>query len=290
MKFIGTIVICFLLCTYPAYAQDSTQVFKKRKTILFASSAAAYTGSMIVLNNVWYSQYERQPFQFFNDAAEWHQMDKLGHTYSAFHITSGYSRIIQWSGVDEKKSDRIAALTSFGVMASIEVLDGFSEGYGASVSDLVANSAGIGLYWGQKALWKEVRIHPKFSFRRTDFSAMRPAVLGATLPEQILKDYNGQSQWLSFDLDKFNDRFPAWLNIAVGCGTEGMIYAHPTENQNFGLTPYRQFYLSLDFDVTALQTRSKAVKTLLFVVNMIKLPAPTLELSNKKLKGHFFYF
>jgi hypothetical protein len=174
-------------------------------------------------------------------------------------------------------------------MSSIEVLDGFSAGYGASATDLLANALGSGFYLGQQALWNETRLYPKFSFHRTDYAPQRPETLGSGLLEEIIKDYNGQTYWLSADVDKFI-RFPKWLNISMGYGAEGMLYANEEDNLAVGLQPYRQYFIGIDFDLTAIKSRSKAVNTLIYLANMIKLPAPTLEFSNGKVKGHFFYF
>jgi hypothetical protein len=44
------------------------------------------------------------------------------------------------------------------------------------------------------------RITPKFSFHTTQYAQYRPNVLGSSLAEQILKDYNGQTYWLSVNL------------------------------------------------------------------------------------------
>ncbi|MBL7871638.1 MAG: DUF2279 domain-containing protein [Cyclobacteriaceae bacterium] len=55
-------------------------------------------------------------------------MDKTGHFYSAFQFSSISSRTLRWSGVEKRKSDRLGTLTSFAIMSSIEVLDGFSAG------------------------------------------------------------------------------------------------------------------------------------------------------------------
>jgi len=180
-------------------------------------------------------------------------------------------------------------ITSFAVMSSIEVLDGFSAGYGASASDLLANAIGSGFFLGQQALWHETRIYPKFSFQRTAFAPQRPELLGSGLFEEVIKDYNGQTYWLSIDMDKFV-RFPKWLNLAVGYGAEGMLYANDASNISQNLMPYRQYFIGIDFDLTGIKSRSKLVNTLIYVVNMVKLPAPTLEISNGKVKGHFFYF
>jgi len=289
---VAVLTIIFIISCFPVYAQENDSLIEvnpaRLKTVIIGS-AVAYTGTMIGLNSLWYSQYDRQSFQFFNDAGEWKQMDKVGHFYSAFQISSIGSRSLQWSGVSKKKSDLAGAIASFAVMSSIEVLDGFSAGYGASATDLLANALGSGFYLGQQALWNETRLYPKFSFHRTDYAPQRPETLGSGLFEEIIKDYNGQTYWLSADIDKFI-RFPKWLNISIGYGAEGMLYATDEDNLANGLQPYRQLFVGIDFDLTAIKSRSKAVNTLIYLVNMIKLPAPTLEISNGKVKGHFFYF
>ncbi|HRG78049.1 MAG TPA: DUF2279 domain-containing protein [Cyclobacteriaceae bacterium] len=285
-------ILLLFTMTPPSYSQPIdtvTTINPTRLKTVIIGSTVAYTGIMIGLSSVWYSQYDKQEFQFFNDADEWNQVDKAGHFYSAFQLSSIGSRTLQWSGVSKKKSDLAGTITSFAVMSSIEVLDGFSAGYGASASDLLANALGAGFYLGQQALWHETKIYPKFSFHRTEYAEQRPEALGSTLMEQIIKDYNGQTYWLSADVDKFV-KFPRWLNLAVGYGAEDMLYANEEDNLSNGLTPYRQFYLGIDFDLTAIKSKSKFVNSLIYVVNMIKLPAPTLEFSQGKVKGHFFYF
>jgi len=244
---------------------------------------------MIGLNSVWYSQYDKQSFRFFNDWPEWNQMDKLGHLYSSFQLASIGSHALRWSGVSKKKSDITGTISSFVIMSTIEIMDGYSSGYGASASDLAANAIGAGLFLGQNLLWKEARFFPKYSFHQSEFASQRPETLGSGLLEEIIKDYNGQTIWLSMDVDKFI-RFPKWLNLAVGYGTESMLYARDAQNIEQGFYPYRQVYLGLDFDLTAIKSRSKVVNTLIFFANMIKLPAPALEFSQGKVKAYAFYY
>lgn len=288
----AVLILLFIICCLPGYSQENdslTKVNPARLKTVIIGSAVAYTGTMVGLSSIWYSQYDHQSFQFFNDAREWKQMDKVGHFYSAFQISSIGSRALQSSGVSKKKSDLAGAITSFIVISSIEVLDGFSAGYGASASDLLANALGSGFYLGQQALWKETRLYPKFSFHRTNYAPQRPETLGSNFLEEIIKDYNGQTYWLSADVDKFI-RFPKWLNISMGYSAEGMLYANDENNLANGFQPYRQYFIGVDFDLTAIKSRYKAVNTLIYLANMIKLPAPTLEISNGKVKGHFFYF
>ena len=71
-------------------------------------------------------------------------------------------------------------------MLPIEIMDGFSEAYGASWSDVVANAAGAALSGAQLLAWHQIRIHPKFSFRRTPLASLRPHLLGSTPVQEAL--------------------------------------------------------------------------------------------------------
>lgn len=286
-------ILVLLIFPFLTVAQpiDSTQLVNKKRLRTFAiGGTVAYGATLAGLSHLWYADSKSQPFQFFNDNAEWKQVDKLGHFFSSFYFSYGTSRALQWCNVNKKKSDLVGSLVGFGVMLPIEILDGFSDAYGASTGDLIANAGGSAFYLGQSMLWGEVRIYPKFSFHRTDFAPLRPDLLGNDLTSEILKDYNGQTFWLSFDMDKFI-RFPRWLNLAAGYGAEGMIYARDYQNTEAGYDkPYRQYYISIDFDLTAVKSRSKFLRTLLFVANTIKLPAPALEFSKNGIKFKPLYF
>ncbi|MEK6780516.1 MAG: DUF2279 domain-containing protein [Bacteroidota bacterium] len=286
-SFSAMLLYCFCL---HAQTDSVHQINKKRLSGLIIGSSVAYVGTMIGLSTIWYSNYDKQSFHFFNDASEWKQVDKVGHFYSAFQFSNLASKGLQWSNVPQEKSDKIGALTGFAILSSIEVLDGFSAGYGASVSDLVANAAGSAFYLGQNLIWSDVRIYPKFSFHTTEYPDQSSNdLLGSSPAEQIIKDYNGQTYWLSVDIDKFI-KFPKWINLAVGYGAEDMIYANDSQNREAGYDPYRQFYLSIDFDLTSIRTTSKLAKSLIFIANMIKLPGPTLEFSKKGIKAYPLYF
>jgi hypothetical protein len=288
-------VVCFLILSFfcgRLIAQDSVslETRNKRITTLAIGTAVAYGGSLLWLSNQWYSDFEKESFHFFNDARQWKQVDKVGHTYGGFQLQSTSFQALKWSGISDRKALLWSAVSSFTFMATIEVLDGFSSEYGASATDLVANTIGIGLYTGQQLLWNDIRLHPKFSFRRSPYSDLRPDVLGSNLTEQILKDYNGQTYWLSVDLYAFTGGgFPKWLNIAVGYGANEMIYATDAANIEYGLDPYRQWYLGIDFDLTHIRSRSGFVNTALFFINMIRIPAPAVEFSRKNVKFHWLY-
>ena len=62
------------------------------------------------------------------------------------------------------------------------------------------------------------------------------------------------------------------------------------ENQESKI-PYRQFFISLDVDLTKVKTQSKILQSVFSVINFIKIPAPAIEFRSKKgIKFHYLYF
>jgi uncharacterized protein YfiM (DUF2279 family) len=281
------LVLLYIGITCTAQSDTST-VNRKKLIIVAATTGVAYATTMALLAKTWYSEFDKEPFHWFNDNKEWMQVDKAGHFYSAYYLADMGSWALQSCNVPPRKSDLIASAAGFVMLSSIEIFDGFSSAYGASAGDLAFNMAGTLFYLGQRAVWKQPRLLPKFSFHPTDFSALRPDVLGSGM-STVLKDYNGQTYWLSVDMDKFM-RFPLWLNLAAGYGADGMVHANEQQNSAAGYDAYRQFYLALDLDLTGIPTRSKFLRGLFRVVSMVRLPAPAVEFSQGKVAFRPFYF
>lgn len=258
----------------------------KKKVIV---AGTVYTAGLIGLNEIWYKENPRQSFRFFNDSREWKQVDKVGHFYSSFYLSALSGRTLNKSGLKSLSSSAIGSVTGWVALSAIEILDGHSAAYGASSTDLLANLAGSSFYFAQALWWKDIRIYPKFSFSPTSLAQRRPNVLGDNFASQILKDYNGQTYWLSVDVNKFT-RFPKWLNIAVGYGAQNMVYANDLANEQAGFASYRQYYLALDFDLTGIKTNSKFLKGLFVVLSGIRLPAPALEFNPQSIRFYPLYF
>lgn len=285
-------LVCFLcLLVSKAFGQlpDSVRLNKKRLTTFVVTSSVAYSATLVGLNELWYKDSGRQSFRFFNDNAEWKQVDKLGHFYAGFYFSCGTEGALRWANVSQRKANLIGAATGFMILLPIEIFDGFSDAYGASAGDLMANAAGSMLFLGQSLLWNETRIYPKFSYHETDYPRYRPNTLGNDFSSRLLKDYNGQTYWICVDMDKFIT-FPKWLNLAVGYGAEAMVYARDSQNREAGFSAYRQYYFSVDFDLTGIRTRSKVLKSLFRVVSLVKLPAPALEVSGKGVRFRPLFF
>ncbi|WP_460621066.1 DUF2279 domain-containing protein [Hymenobacter tenuis] len=279
-----------LASTSPA---SNPNLLSRRLPVLAGGLVVSYSATLYLLSKGWYTG-ERSPLHWFNDWPEWKQMDKAGHFWGAFHESRGAVDMLRWAGVPDRRALWYGGFVGFMLQSPIELLDGRDPLYGASATDLGANLLGsVGLI-GQQLAWNEVRIMPKYSFHTTRYSGLRPNVLGRSLAEKHLKDYNGQTYWLCVDVGAWMpaaSRWPRWLQPAVGYGAQQMVYNDPDANAALGLYPYRQYYLSLDVDLRHIPTRSKLLKRVFYVASIFHLPAPALEWNSRRgLVMHGLYY
>lgn len=225
-------------------------------------------------------------------------MDKVGHATTAYTLAAVQHDLMRWSGVREGPSILISSLTALTYMTAIEVMDGFSEHWGFSPGDMLANFSRISFFSMQQAVWNEQRVALKFSFHYSPFASYNPRELGENWRSRIIKDYNGQSYWLSFRIKPFLPSravFPSFLNLAVGYGAEGMLGARTNplavDGRRVPVSPrYRQFYVGPDVDFRALQ--GKALPDMsAFLLQFLKTPAPALEWNTALgTSWHWLYF
>ena len=278
---------------------DSLKNVKKNISIILGTEAVLYAGSMTGLYYLWYAYYPHSSFHFYNDNAEFLQMDKAGHATTAYHIGLIGYEALRLGGWDEKKSLIYGGPLGFVYLTTVEIFDGISSEWGFSWGDVAANALGTGLFMGQQALWHEQRISMKYSYHKTEFIQYRPDLYGTTLPENMLKDYNGQTIWLSFNIKSFfkeESKFPQWLNIALGYSADGMTGGHANFTEYKGnpipeFTRTRQFVLSPDIDLTRIPVKNKFLKTTLKVLSFIKIPMPAIMLDSQgKFSAYWLYF
>ncbi|MBK7099246.1 MAG: DUF2279 domain-containing protein [Sphingobacteriales bacterium] len=228
------------------------------------------------------------------------------HAWSAYQLTSASYRAWKWTGVNEKKALLYAGISGPGFLTVIEILDGFSQGWGFSMGDMAANVFGSGLFLGQQALWNKQKFTFKFSFHKKYYQEAllekrADNLFGKSWYERMLKDYNAQTYWLSGNIHSFfpKSKFPKWLNISFGYGAEGMFggYENKWTDKNgtvidrTDLKRIQKFYLAPDIDLTRIRTSSRFLKTTFYLFNSLKFPAPTIMIDSKgKIHGYLLYF
>ncbi len=270
------------LCAQPV---DSTDKGAGRQWLVGGGAVAGLGATMVGLDHAWYQGYDRAPFHTFDDSGEWLQMDKLGHAWTTYTITGLGHRAFRWAGVQERRAVWYGAAVSMAFLTGIEYLDGRSAEWGFSWSDMAANTIGTGLYVGQQLGWGEQRLQLKYSAHLTGLATQRPDLLGGSVPERVLKDYNGATVWLSGNLRAFGCAAPAWLNVAVGHGAYGML------NGNDHPDAYRRWFLAPDLALARLPVKGRGWRTVLFLLDHIKVPLPALEVTGRgRVRGHWLYF
>lgn len=293
------IVIHFPIHLFANTTGDSAvqKINKKRLAIVVGAESTFYVGGMLYLSEIWYRDYERVPFHWYNDNSGYLQMDKCAHSFIAYHESRVGYQALRWAGVSKNKALLWGGSLGFILQLPVEIFDGIYEGYGFSMGDVLANTSGSLLFTLQQWRWDEQRIKMKYSFSPSPYAKVRPRTLGETTLEQLFLDYNSHTYWLSVNLRSVTrqEKFPAWFNVAIGYSANGMLgeFENPTfiDGQ---VAPdydrYRQFLISLDVDLTKIPTRSRFLKKLFEGLNMLKVPFPALELNKKGAKGYWLYY
>lgn len=295
----GLILFLILNINFNLYSVDSinTKIDKNFYKFL-AVEGIVLTGAITYLKYQWYNDKERVPFHFYNDFKGWNQVDKLGHFYISYLESNvGYSLLKKFN-FSEKKALYYGGFQGLILETPIEFFDAYHEGWGFSLSDMLANSFGSLFFIAQQKLFDEQLIRPKLSFTRSVYAQNANGLLGKNnLLSEFVYDYNGYTYWFSFSpkrIFKINT-IPEWINLSFGYGSNGMLGEFENRKTYRGkILPvykrYRQYYLSLDINFSKIKTNSRPLKKIFDVLSYLKIPLPTLEFSNRKLKGYLFYF
>jgi hypothetical protein len=303
---------CMLLTIFDAKSQidsskSSYRFFKfaekpnqKRIKSIVYSESAVYLAGNFGLYHLWYKDYGTGKFHFFNDNNEWMHMDKCGHATVAYNLGYHGYKWLRWGGLDEKRSILYGGSLGFIFLSSVEVMDGFSSGWGFSWGDMLANTAGTSLFMMQQAIFKDNPVKLKFSYHTSSLTSIRPELLGSNLQERLLKDYNGQTYWLSVNLRSVShwQKLPPWLCVALGysingfVGAEDNIFVREGKTYDYSnIKRYNQCFLSMDVDLSKIHSKRPWLNSLIHTFGFLKIPFPTLEYNKvERFKGHLFYF
>jgi hypothetical protein len=291
-----TLFLFFFIHSFTTFSQRDSILHckKKHETLYYSTLSVGATASHIGLNQLWYKNYPRTSFHFFNDFNEWLQMDKVGHVYSSFQLT----RLLTYSNPtysnNQKKARIIGSSFAFTYMLSIELLDAKSKQWGFSKTDLAANTLGV--------LLANLNDHPhiknnfqlKFSYQNSPYASLRPNILGRNFQQRVFKDYNAQTYWVSthiFPKHKRSNGFKSIIELSFGYGIDEMIYADNNINSVNNFHARREFFLSFDADLNQIKWRRNWMRKVMKIFNVIKIPSPTLQIQNNgKVKLIPLYF
>lgn len=300
-------IVLFIVLTTSVKAQRDTLLsavdtfHPKRFNTALASTSVVYLGSATGLYFMWYKDIPSTSFHFFNDLNEWNQTDKYGHIYTAYIQSKMLTDMFRWTGIKPMPSAILGSSVAFVTSSTIEIFDGFSQKWGASMSDIGANFIGSAFYLGQEFVFKKQILKLKYSITLNTYQdpilkARSDDLYGTNILQKVVKDYNGSTHWLCMSS---SDIFPhskctKYIGIAIGFGSSGMFGGMSNQwtdkkgvyHDRTDIERYRKFLLSPDIDFTKIKTHSKVLKSLFYVLDFTKLPLPTLEYNTK---GEFIF-
>lgn len=146
--------------------------------------------------------------------------DKLGHAFAGHVGTRLFTAGLQWAGHSPEDALRLGALTTFGVLLGVELLDGFERKHQFNWQDLIADAAGVGL---GMLLEKRPDLDALIDFRMQYWPS--DAERRARPVQTVNGDYDGYTWLLAFKASGV----PAlrehpvlrYLELSVGYGTVG---------------------------------------------------------------------
>ncbi len=297
-----------------SFFRPSEVLNKSRVGLVAGFEGGIYAIANVWWSSAWYSKTERTKFHFFNDWNEWNNMDKAGHTYSAYIESKWTYDLFKWAGLKEKNAIWVGMLAGNMWQLSIEINDGFQKKWGFSWPDMASNISGSLLFGIQQYLWHDQRITMKMSSFPVNYSKYKDPELkrrtdklyGTSFFESILKDYNAMTIWWSVSPGSFirnpNSKFPKCIQFSFGYGAGGMLggYVNKWSKKDLSgdvdlntadpadiidrtsLQRLHRFYFSFDIDWTKLPVKKHWAKGLMKVLNVIKLPAPAIEFNDNK--------
>ena len=210
---------------------------------LIASSAAMITVNWIAyhrLNDAWWSE-PRTGFHFYrgyhrtrgyfdlapSDSYFYH-LDKAGHFFSATFMTESLLTLYNWVGFSESRSRTIAAALTSVLLLEIEIYDGFFQEWGFSVGDFAANELGVAWALAQQKSSTLRSIRFKGSYDP----------LAELEDDSWLKNYGAMTFWVTFPIKQWLSPWPAWLDVAIGYGSDRLRHGDLEAYLSLDLNPY----------------------------------------------------
>lgn len=160
---------------------------------------------MAGLYAAWYKNYPQTSLHSFNDIKEWKQIDKVGHVYSAYIESKISMEMWRWTGISRKKRIWIGGLSvCFTRLLLKHWMDSAANGDGVAICckycrqwcSLHRNLPGTNNVFKWNGRFTE-------SITRMLHWTAAAQKFSKSTSERLLKDYNGQTYWLSTNIRSF---------------------------------------------------------------------------------------
>ena len=269
------------------------------KLINIAALTGIFTGIFYVQHLIQQSDVwkETGPFHIQEDIQYALWVDKLGHFYGGYATSYLFTEAFITSGFGWEISNVLGSLMGLGYMSYIEVLDGYSKGFGFSPTDYYFDILGSGFFLAQYYFPILQNFNPKFMY-------VNPKWLGEkdrSPHESFIDNYSAQTFWMSVNIQNLfggivAKYIPEWLELSIGYAAYSLCYpplgncdnslSEPVSNDAWG---NRKIIISLDYNLVKLLPDGPPFwNWLKQSLKLFKLPAPALEIG-KATKFYIIY-
>lgn len=297
------------------YIPDSIFVFANQPRYTMTGELPYLTSNPKLINiialtgifgGIFYAQHSLQqsdvwketgPFHFQEDIQYALWVDKFGHFYGGYSTSYLFTEAFITSGFGWELSNVLGAVMGLGYMTYIEVLDGYSKGFGFSPSDYYFDVFGAGFFLAQYYVPFLQNFNPKFMY-------VNPKWLGEKdrhPHESFIDNYSAQTFWMSINIQNLfggvvAKYVPEWLELSIGYAAYSLCYpplggCDPSVSEQVSPDAWgnRKFIISLDYNLVKLLPDGPAFWNW-FKQNfkLFKLPAPAIEFG-KTTKFYLIY-
>ena len=278
---VTALLICTLIASTTAHAQDTSDVKPARISLLAGVTLGTVIPVHIYQQNAWW-QGPRGPFRFENDWVYALNVDKLGHMYAGYVLSRTFCSMLRWSGFSEHASTFWGSALGLSYQMYVEVEDGFHRVYGFSPGDAFFNIIGATVPLAQWTFPVLRNFSLKYSYWP---STGYRNELRAGQAKAFLDDYQGTEVWLGMDPhflmgDGLRRAVPSWLGVAFG------VCARDLDESGGGR---RVETLALDINLSRIETESEFLRAVFTLLDYIHFPMPGMRLDGKIVRFGVFY-
>lgn len=244
-----------------------THIDPLRAAIVGGIYGGVIVGLHMNMSGAWWE--DRGEFKLKNDWDDVLQIDKAGHAFSGYAMAYGFGEGLMAAGIAWEPATIAGGTLGLLYQSYVEMEDGFSEGWGFSLTDMAANAFGSGLYVAQFYSPFLQNFTPKYQY-------VPPSWIGVPRSSTTwIDDYNSSTMWLSVNLHNLLPErtaavVPPWLELAFGYGIRAD-----------GEKLTRRFIIAIDYDLRQVLPEGGHVwNWFRQTLNFVKLPAPAIEFSS----------
>ncbi len=259
-----------------------------------------------IFGGIFYAQHSAQQSDVWKETGSFHFLediqyalwvDKFGHFYGGYSTSYLFTEAFITSGFGWELSNILGSVMGLGYMTYIEVLDGYSKGFGFSPTDYYFDVFGAGFYLAQYYVPVLQNFNPKFMYVNHKWIGEKDR----QPHESFIDNYSTQTFWMSINIQNLfggvvAKYVPEWLELSIGYAAYSLCYPplggcdpSVSEPVSYDAWGNRKIIVSVDYNLVKLLPDGPPFWNW-FKQNfkLFKLPAPAIEFG-KTTKFYLIY-